>query len=38
MILSLSLIPHPVQQSNPVSKKMDANKMMDAMLEMMMAD
>ena len=37
VILSLSLIPHPAQQSNPMLKKMTANKMMDTMLEMMMA-
>ena len=37
MILSVTLIPHPVQQSNQMLKKMTANKMMDTMLEMMMA-
>ena len=37
VILSVTLIPHPVQQSNHLLKKMNANKMMDTMLEMMMA-
>ena len=40
VIQSLSLILHPVQQSNPVMRKMDtmANKMMDMMPETMMVD
>ena len=36
VIKSLSLIPHPAQQSNQ-TLKMTANKMMDTILEMMMA-